>query len=174
MMTAFFALAYWRAKSLTFSSGTPWIFSASAYFSTVFFRSSKPLVRFLMNSLSSRPSLMIQYIMELASAMWVDGLNGIHSSAIFAVALFRGSTTMTLIPFFFACITRLAASGWASTAFEPHMTIRSEFRTSSNGLVAAPDPKERERPATDGPWQIRAQLSTLLVLNAHRAHFCRA
>ena len=44
--------------------------------------------------------------MELASAMWVDGLNGIHSSAIFAVALFRGSTTMTLIPFFLACMTR--------------------------------------------------------------------
>ena len=62
----------------------------------------------------------------------------------------------------------------AKDAIYEGMTIRSEFRTSSNGLVAAPDPKERERPATDGPWQIRAQLSTLFVWNATRAHFCRA
>ena len=83
-------------------------------------------------------------------------------------------TTMIGIPFFLACIMRRPASGWASNALEPHMTMRSEFRTSSNGLVAAPDPNESESPATDGPWQIRAQLSTLLVRNPTRANFCIA
>ena len=106
--------------------------------------------------------------------MWVDGLNRIHSSARRAVALYLGSTTMIGIPFFLACIMRRPASGWASNALEPHMTMRSEFRTSSNGLVAAPDPNESESPATDGPWQIRAQLSTLLVRNPTRANFCIA
>ena len=106
--------------------------------------------------------------------MWVDGLNRIYLSASRAVGLYRGSTTTIGIPFFLACMTRRPASGWASTALEPHMTMRSEFRTSSNGLVAAPEPNESERPATEGPWQIRAQLSTLLVWKATRAHFCRA
>ncbi len=117
---------------------------------------------------------MIQYIMELASAMWVDGLNRSHVSASRAVALYRGSITMMGMPLFLACMMRRPASGWASTALDPHMTMRSEFRTSSNGLVAAPEPNERESPATDGPWQMRAQLSMLLVLNATRAHFCIA
>ncbi len=172
MITAFFAAAYLNAISLTFSVGTPVICSTSAYFSTIFLRSSKPLVRFSMNSLFCLPSLMIQYIMELISAMWVDGLNWSQSSASLAVAEYLGSTTMMGIPFFFACTTRRAASGCASTALDPHMTIRSEFRTSSNGLVAAPEPNESESPATEGPWQIRAQLSMLLVLNAILAHFC--
>ncbi len=78
------------------------------------------------------------------------------------------------IPFSFAWAMRLPASGWASTAFDPTIMIRSEFRTSWKGLVAAPEPNESESPATDGPWQIRAQLSTLLVLNATRANFCIA
>jgi len=85
MMTAFFASAYLSAISLTFSVGTPVMFSTSAYFSTIFLRSSKPLVRFSMNSLSCLPSLMIQYIMEFASAIWVEGLNRTQSSASLAV-----------------------------------------------------------------------------------------
>src|SRR5690606_35226386 len=119
-------------------------------------------------------SLMIQYIIELSSAMCVEGLYRSQSSARRAVAEYRGSATIIGIPFSFAWATRRPASGCASTAFDPIMKIRSDFRTSWNGLVAAPEPNESERPATDGPWQIRAQLSTLLVLNATRANFCIA
>ena len=115
---------------------------------------------------------MIQYIIELIRAMCVDGLNRTHVSASLAVALYRGSTTMTGIPFIFAWAIRRPARGCASTAFEPQTRMKSEFRTSSNGLVAAPEPNESESPATDGPWQMRAQLSTLFVLNPTRASFC--
>ncbi len=104
--------------------------------------------------------------------MCVEGLNRTYMSASLAVGENLGSTTMIGMPFFFAWTMRLPARGCASMAFEPQMRIRSELSTSSNGFVAAPDPKERERPATDGPWQIRAQLSTLFVLKATRAHFC--
>ena len=104
--------------------------------------------------------------------MCVDGLYRSQSSARRAVGEYRGSTTMIGIPFSFAWAMRLPASGCASTAFDPDEDDQSEFRTSSNGFVAAPEPNESERPATDGPWQIRAQLSMLFVLNATRANFC--
>ncbi len=84
----------------------------------------------------------------------------------------RGSQTMIVFPAFFAWRTRRAASGCASTLFAPIMKMRSAFKTSSKGFVAAPEPNESERPATDGPWQMRAQLSTLFVLKATRASFC--
>src|SRR5690606_6027748 len=115
---------------------------------------------------------MIQYIIELIRAIWVEGLNRIHVSASRAVGLYLGSTTMIGIPFIFAWAIRRPASGCASTAFEPHTRMKSELRTSSNGFVAAPDPNESESPATEGPWQMRAQLSTLLVWNPTRASFC--
>ncbi len=74
MITALSALAYIFAISLTLSVGTPVIDSTSAYFSTVAFSSSKPVVRFLMNSLSWRSCWMIQYMIELIRAMFVEGL----------------------------------------------------------------------------------------------------
>jgi len=61
---------------------------------------------------------MIQYIMELISAICVDGLNLTHSSASLAVGenLGRHDDRDSL---FLAWTTRLAASGCASTAFDP-------------------------------------------------------
>jgi len=174
MMTAFFASHTGGQKSLTFSTGTPWIFVESAYFSTVFFRSSKPLVRFLMYSLSSRPSLMIQYIMELASAMWVDGFERDPFIGNLCRCTFPRVNDNDLDPLLLCLHHTPGSKRVGLDCVRTHMTIRSEFRTSSNGLVAAPDPNDRERPATDGPWQIRAQLSTLFVWKATRAHFCRA
>ncbi len=86
MMTAFLASAYLSAISRTRSGETPVISSTSAYFSTVALSSSKPLVRFSMNSLSCLSSLMIQYIIELISAMCVEGVYRSQSSARRAVA----------------------------------------------------------------------------------------
>ena len=65
--------------------------------------------------------------------------------------VYRGSTAIIGIPLFFACAILRPASGCASTAFDPQIRIKSEFSASSNPFVAAPEPNERERPATEGP-----------------------
>ena len=75
---------------------------------------------------------MISRATALASGMSVPTSRPIQRSAQRAVALRRGSTTISFAPRFSAFSTCRKKIGCASRAFEPHSTITSAvFRTSS-------------------------------------------
>ena len=125
-----------------------------------------------MKSMSARPSFRIMCIMPLAKATLVPGLICRCRAASFVRSIFLGSTTISFVPRLTARRIWVPTTGWASVGLEPTRRITSTSPViSAMGLVMAPEPRVMARPVTDAEWQIRAQLSTLLVRKAARIIF---
>ena len=83
-------------------------------------------------------------------------------SALAAVRVKRGSTTITLQPFSLACRVCNTLTGCASAALEPMYIAALLLRMSLYELVIAPYPHVFATPATVVEWHIRAWWSVLL------------
>ena len=71
------------------------------------------------------------------------------------------------------CLIRAPTTGWASVGFDPHEEEDVGALDVVEGVGAAGEAEaRRRRPAAEGAWQTRAQLSTLLVPTATRISFC--
>jgi hypothetical protein len=84
--------------------------------------------------------------MAFTTATLEPGRRGRCRSASRASSVFLGSSTMSRHPFRTACLIREPKTGWASVGFAPTRTIRSEWKTSSKGLVPAPVPSASPSP----------------------------
>ena len=79
-------------------------------------------------------------------------------SHIAEVRVKRGSTWMSLAPFFLAIMGCLKPTGWASAMLEPSISMQSEFCRSCKVVVAPPLPYVMPRPGTVEECHIRAWL----------------
>ena len=79
-------------------------------------------------------------------------------SHIAEVRVKRGSTWMSLAPFFLAIMGCLKPTGWASAMLEPSIKMQSEFCKSCRLVVAPPLPYVMPRPGTVELCHIRAWL----------------
>ena len=79
-------------------------------------------------------------------------------SHIAEVRVKRGSTWMSLAPFFLAIMGCLKPTGWASAMLEPSMMMQSAFCRSCRLEVAPPLPYVMPRPGTVELCHIRAWL----------------
>src|ERR1041384_6382367 len=94
-----------------------------------------------------------------------------QTSAHWADVVRRGSTTCSVAPFWIPLRRWWNQIGCASRAFEPQRKTKSVCSASSYELVEPPAPKMGVRPTTEGAWQVRLQLSTLLLPKTCRAIF---
>ena len=83
----------------------------------------------------------------------------------------RGSTTNSRAPLRTPASTWWKKIGWASRAFEPHITMTSVSSISAYDDVPPPAPNTVARPTTQGACQVRLQESMLLVPMTARANF---
>jgi hypothetical protein len=88
--------------------------------------------------LSSQPFLKTWYITPNRKAMSEPERMRTYSSAFAAVRVNRGSTTIILEPFSFACSMCSMETGWASAALEPMYNAAFEFCMSLYEFVIAP------------------------------------
>jgi hypothetical protein len=63
-------------------------------------------------------------------------------------------------------------TGWPSVGLAPTTSTTSDWRIESKCCDAAPAPNVADRPNWVGEWQMREQLSMLLLRSATRANFC--
>ena len=128
------------AMAWTPCSSTPVIsFTTSGgYLATSSRTLSMPYTRAWMKALSSQPFLKMCHRMPFNSATSEPERWRKYMSAFAAVRVKRGSTTMILQPFSFACSVCSIDTGCASAAFDPRKKMHFEFCMSLYELVIAP------------------------------------
>src|SRR5512140_1504298 len=113
--------------------------------------------------LSSQPFLKMWYSTPNRNGMSVPERIRTYSSALAAVRVKRGSTTIILQAFSLACSMCSMLTGCASAAFEPMYNAHLLFCISLYAFVIAPQPHELATPETVVEWQMRAWWSQLLL-----------
>ena len=114
---------------------------------------------------------MISRAMVLDRAMSVPTCRPSQRSANCAVDVRRGSTTNSLAPLRTPASTWWKKIGWASRAFDPHITMTSVSSISRYDDVPPPAPNTVARPTTEGACQVRLHESMLLVPITALANF---
>ena len=115
---------------------------------------------------------MITCIRPLIQATSVPTLGRSQCVAWRAIAMRRGSTTISCLPpDRIARLTPLEMTGWFSLVLDPVIRITSACSMSAMVFVIAPLPNAAARPATVELCQRRAQWSMLLVFSTARVNF---
>ena len=132
-----------------------------------------PSVRVATNSRSYNFSLTTTCAIALKSAVSVPGCWRSHRSAWRVISVWRGSTTISVAPFWWtACLRKVAMTGWVSAVLLPMTMKHSRCSISAMELLIALEPMASCRPETLPAWQSRAQWSMLLVPMIWRRNFC--
>ena len=80
-----------------------------------------------------------------------------YQSAKSAITGRRGSTTMSFVPRWTACLKKVAATGWLAVVLVPVSRIRSAWCASAKTSVTAPEPMPSSSAATLDAWHRRVQ-----------------